>query len=82
MPEQIEVGAAVHLAFEQFELGTLSFDLALAPFQGQASLLGRPVPFEALYTPSQLRDAARAGLCHPDVYPLRQPLADWNDNCC
>src|SRR5215471_9428888 len=41
--QQLEVGSAVHVAFEQLEPRNLPLDLSLAPGQGESSRHGRSI---------------------------------------
>ena len=73
--KQIELGASVHLAFEQFESVDLPFDLTLAPWELESGSNGRIVPPEAFCEPAQLWDPTGLRAGDPSVKGIAATLA-------
>src|SRR5690349_1343695 len=59
LAQEIEVGAAVHLALEEFETRDLPFGLALAPGRGEGRLNRRQIPAHPLGKGGKFWDLAR-----------------------
>lgn len=62
--EQVEVSAAVHLAFDELKLADLTFGLPVGPWQGDRRLDRRSV---FGYAVGERGDEAESGFADPDV---------------
>jgi len=74
--EQVEPGAAIHLAFDRFQSVDLSLDRAVAPVQSHRCAYRVAIGRQAFGEAPQLTNAAVSGLLQPRIEAIGGTVAD------